>query len=68
MNKTNKYHKFDVKNKKKSINEHFSFKEEQQTLKDVKRDMEQKHYRNYHNILKSKDIDTLLQYEDQYGH
>ena len=65
MNKTSKYHKFDFKNKKKSVIEHKLYKEDQLTLKETKRDIEHKHFRNYENALKSKDIDTLMQYEDQ---
>lgn len=64
MNKTNKYHKFDVKNKKKNYVDHQLHKEDQLSLKETKRDIEHKHFRNYQNALRSKDVGALMQYED----
>ena len=64
MNKSNKYHKFDVKNKKKNFVDYQFHKEDQLSLKETKRDIEHKHFRNYANVLKSKDIDTLMQYHE----
>lgn len=63
MNKSTKYHKFDVKSKKKSFNNGYQ-DEESLSLKDVKRDKEHKKYRNYENVLRSKDVNALIQYED----
>jgi hypothetical protein len=63
MTKVTKYHKFDVKSKKKSYN-YVQHDEEYLSLKEVKRDKEHKQYRNYENALRSKNVQTLLQYED----
>jgi hypothetical protein len=63
MNKSTKYHKFDVKSKKKNYN-HGSQDEEYLSLKEVKRDKEHKHYRNYENALRAKNVDALLEYDN----
>lgn len=63
MNKSTKYHKFDVKSKKKSFN-NFYKDEENVSFKEMKREKQAKHLRNYFNVLKAKDVDTLLSYED----
>lgn len=63
MNKTVKYHKYDFKNKKKSFNNNY-IDEENISLKDVKRSKDHKHYRNYENALKAKNVDALLTYEE----
>lgn len=63
MNKTTKYHKFDAKSKKKSYN-YTQYDEEKISLKEVKREQDQKHFRNYQNALRSKDVSALMQYEE----
>jgi hypothetical protein len=47
------------KNKKKTIAPEDPF-----TFKEVKREKSQKHYRNYDNALRSRNIDRLLSYDD----
>ena len=62
MTKTTKYHKTDIiKSKKK--NKGF-IDEENISLKDIKRDIKHKQYRNYDNALRSKDVSRLMSYED----
>ena len=63
MNNSTKYHKTDFKNKKKSFNNTY-IDEENLSFKEVKREKQQKHYRNYENALRSKNVDRLLSYED----
>jgi hypothetical protein len=63
MNNTTKYNKTDFKSKKKSFNNTY-FEEENVSFKEVKREKQQKHYRNYDNALRSKNLDRLLSYED----
>ena len=63
MNKSTKYHKFDVKSKKKSYN-YVQHDEEHLSLKEVKRDREQKQYRNYENALRAKNVSALIEYDD----
>jgi len=62
----NKHTKFDNKPVKKTFNNknYQYFEEEKTTLRDVKRNFEQKKYRNFNNVLRSKDIDALMDYED----
>ena len=38
--------------------------EEEISLKEIKRNKEQKHYRNYENALRSKDVTRLMSYEE----
>jgi hypothetical protein len=63
MTKVTKYHKFDVKSKKKSFN-NFYVDEENVTIKDIKRDQNHKRYRNYDNALKTKNVNALMEYEE----
>jgi len=64
MNRSNK--NFKVDSKIKSYNKKFNyFDEEKATIKDIKRDKEHKRYRNYSNVLRSKNIDALLDYEEE---
>lgn len=58
-----KSHKFDNKNKNKNKS-YRQYDEESVSLKEIKRDKEQKKFRNYENVLRSKNVDALLQYED----
>jgi len=59
MNKTEKYQKYDIKDKKKIFIE-----EENLTFKDIKREKYQKQYRNYENALRSKNLDRLISYDE----
>ena len=53
--------KFDAKNKRK----HSSFAEDDHmSLTEIKRDRHRKQYRNYDNVLRSKNLDRLLSYDD----
>ena len=64
MNNNTKFNKSDFnKGKKKSFNSSY-FEEENVSFKEVKREKQQKHYRNYDNALRSKNLDRLLSYED----
>lgn len=63
MNNTTKFHKTEFKNKKKTFN-NTHIDEENLSFKEVKREKMQKHYRNYENALRSKDLDKLLSYDD----
>jgi hypothetical protein len=65
MNKSTKYHKTDFKNKKKFNNNNGYLDEENLSFKEVRRDKESKHYRNYDNALRSKNVDRLLSYEEE---
>ena len=61
MNNSTKFHKTEFKNKKKTNN---YLEEENLSFREVKREKMQKHYRNYDNALRSKNLDRLLSYED----
>ena len=63
MTKVTKYHKHDVKSKKKSFN-NFYVDEESMSIKDIKRDQNHKRYRNYENMLKTKNVNALMEYEE----
>jgi len=41
------------------------YEEEEVSIKDIKRDKQHKHYRNYENALRSKNVDRLLSYDDE---
>ena len=64
MNNSTKFHKTEFKNKKKNFNNSYITEEENLSFREVKREKMQKHYRNYDNALRSKDLDKLLSYED----
>ena len=61
MSKPNKSNKFDFKPSKKKPG---YIDEENISFKDIKRDRNQKQYRNYDNALRSKNLDRLLSYDD----
>lgn len=63
MNKQNKYHKSDFKSKSKNHNYGY-FDEESVSIKELKKEKEHKQYRNFNNALRSKNIDALMEYED----
>lgn len=63
MTDTSKFFKTEPRNKKKNFSNKY-IDEENISLRDVKRDKLQKHYRNYENALRSKNVDRLLSYED----
>lgn len=62
MNKSNKFQKFDYKPTKKK---NAYIEEENVSFREVKRDRQQKHYRNYDNALRSKNLDRLLSYDEE---
>lgn len=53
----------DTKSKKTYFNQ---LDEEGLSFREVKNDKSKKHYRNYENALRSKDISRLLSYEEDY--
>jgi len=57
--KVDKYQNFDTKKKKSKF-----IDEENVSFKEIKRDRSQKHYRNYDNALRSKNLDRLLSYDE----
>jgi hypothetical protein len=63
MNKPAKFQKSDFKSRKKSYN-FISYDEEALSLKEAKRTKEQKQYRNFENALRAKNVDALLEYEE----
>lgn len=63
MNRQSKYSKFDSKSKNKSFR-HSQFDEENVSFRELKKEKEHKHYRNFENALRSKNISALLEYED----
>lgn len=68
MNKISKNFKSDFKtNNKKTYYTHNNYYDEEQvSLRDIKRDQDHKKYRNLTNVLRQKDIDTLMELEDDY--
>jgi hypothetical protein len=56
--------KFDIKSKKKTF--YSQLDEEGLSFQEVKNEKSKKHYRNYENALRSKDIGRLLSYEEDY--
>lgn len=63
MTKPHVAKKFDIKGKK--ANKVF-LDEEGLSFREIKNDKNKKHYRNYENALRSKDIGRLLSYEEDY--
>jgi hypothetical protein len=43
----------------------YQYDEEQISFKEVKREKNQKKYKNYQNVLRAKNIDALLDYEEE---
>ena len=66
MNKPNRHNKFDFNKNtpKKKFNN--LYEEEQVSFREIKRDRNQKHFRNYDNALRSKNLDRLLSYDEDY--
>ena len=62
MTKPSKYQDFNIKTKKKGFYSNY-IEEDDLSLKEVKRDKNNKHYRNYDNALRAKNLDRLLSYE-----
>lgn len=56
--------KLDIKSKKKTF--YSQLDEEGLSFQEVKNEKSKKHYRNYENALRSKDISRLLSYEEDY--
>ena len=64
MNK-NRTTTYETKPAKKNKNYHnYSYDEEQISLRDIKRDFEHKKRKRVDNYLRSKDINALMEYED----
>lgn len=61
--KSSKYSKSDAKGKVKTNKSNY-YEEEQISFKQVKRDKEHKRYRNYDNVLRAKNVQALIEYED----
>jgi hypothetical protein len=62
MTKPNKYQNFDIKSNKKRSN---YIEEDNVSFREVKRDKMQKHYRNFDNALRSKNLDRLISYDEE---
>ena len=62
MTMSNKFQKFDFKPSKKKNR---LIEEDNLSFREVKRDRQQKHYRNYDNALRSKNLDRLLSYDEE---
>jgi len=63
MNRSDNFKKFNIKNKKKVLI-NVNRDEEMVSFKELREERQKKHYRNYDNALRSKDLDKLLSYED----
>ena len=61
MNRSYYVKKLDIKTKKKNTH---TIDEENVSFKEVKEDKQRKHFRNYDNALRSKDLNKLLSYEE----
>lgn len=62
--KSSKYSKFDAKGKSKPNKFNYYEEEHNISFREVKREKEQKRYRNYDNVLRSKNVQALIEYED----
>lgn len=63
MNRSDIHKKFNTKSKKKNTYNNYG-DEENLSFKELREDRHKKHYRNYDNALRSKNLDRLLSYED----
>jgi hypothetical protein len=63
MTKPSKSQKLNIKSKAKG-SRNYQYDEEMVSLKEIQRDRNHKRYRNYENVLKTKDVSALLQYEE----
>jgi len=52
-------------NSKNKDFKNYQYDEEQISFKEVKREKNQKKYKNYQNVLRAKNIDALLDYEEE---
>jgi hypothetical protein len=64
MSKQIKYHKTEMMRNKNKNYHGYMVEEEEISLKEIKRNKEHKHYRNYENALRSKDVNRLMSYEE----
>jgi hypothetical protein len=64
MSKQPKYNKSEITNSRNKNHHGYMMEEEEISLKEIKRNKEQKHYRNYENALRSKDVTRLMSYEE----
>jgi hypothetical protein len=54
-----------VFNSKNKGSRNYQYEEEEISFKEVKREKNQKKYKNYQNVLRAKNIDALLEYEEE---
>jgi hypothetical protein len=54
-----------VFNSKNKGSRNYQYDEEEISFKEVKREKNQKKYKNYQNVLRAKNIDALLDYEEE---
>jgi len=54
-----------VFNSKNKVSRNYQYEEEEISFKEVKREKNQKKYKNYQNVLRAKNIDALLDYEEE---
>jgi hypothetical protein len=54
-----------VFNSKNKGSRNYQYEEEEISFKEVKREKNQKKYKNYQNVLRAKNIDALLDYEEE---
>ena len=54
-----------VFNSKNKGSRNYSYDEEEISFKEVKREKTQKKYKNYQNVLRAKNIDALLDFEEE---
>lgn len=64
MNSSFKFNKGKSDHRKKSGNKNNYFEEENVSFREIKRERDHKHFRNYDNALRSKNLDRLLSYDD----
>lgn len=63
MNRPSVSKKFDTKSKKATF--YNQLDEEGLSFREIKNEKSKKHFRNYENALRSKDLGRLLSYEDE---
>jgi len=64
MTKDAKSQNLNFNNRNKDFR-NYQYDEEQISFKEIKREKNQKKYKNYQNVLRAKNIDALLDYEEE---
>lgn len=64
MNTPIKFNKTKLDFRKKTGTKNGYLEEDNVSFREVKRERDQKHFRNYDNALRSKNLDRLLSYDD----